>query len=79
MQETVDEMNKMLTSRVAGLTDDVTSLNDSLSTEKSERVNADENLNTKLLAQCEKVGCTCCKACQSMPSLGHSRDRNCPA
>ena len=61
MQDTVDEMNKMLTSKVAGLTADVASLNDSLSTEKLERIAADDNLNTKLLAQCEKVRRNCCE------------------
>ena len=62
MQDTVDEMNKMLTKRVSGLTDDVATLNDALSTERSDRVAADENLNTKLLAQCEKVGRTTAKS-----------------
>lgn len=53
--DTVDEINKMLTKKVAGLTDDVASLNDALSTEKADRTTSDDNLNTKLLQQCEKV------------------------
>lgn len=55
LQDTIDDMNKTLTRKVANLTDDVANLNDSLSTEKADRTTADENLNTKLLAQCEKV------------------------
>ena len=56
VQDTVDEMNKTLTKQIAGMTDDVASLNNALASEKSDRIGADETLNTKLLAQCEKVG-----------------------
>ena len=56
VQDTVDEMNKTLTKQIAGMTDDVASLNNALASEKADRIGADETLNTKLLAQCEKVG-----------------------
>eukprot|EP01043_Picozoa_sp_COSAG02_P011390 COSAG02_NODE_419_length_22613_cov_22.994492_4_plen_115_part_00 len=79
VQDTVDEMNKLLTSRIAGLTDDVASLNASLSSEKSERVAADDNINTKLLAQCEKVRRTCREARWETPPVEYTYDRNGPA